>query len=202
MIQRRISVISPDTSYQITDLLDSADTSIEIEQAYIKNETPLTMNPYLSSAINASRRGVHVRVLLRLFSFNVEGPNDNNEMAALIKRIGISEHIPLESKCIDLSMSWKKFTIKVLSLMTNTDLVSSINWNSNSPNFNREAGVIIDDPSIARYFRDVFEDDWSPRYSITEIKNRGLKNRNCAHSYQSSCHNLLSKAAVMTGRSN
>ena len=46
-------------------------------------------------------------------------------------------------------------------------LVSSINWNSNSPNFNREAGVIIDHPGVARYFREVFEDDWNPMVNIT-----------------------------------
>jgi phosphatidylserine/phosphatidylglycerophosphate/cardiolipin synthase-like enzyme len=41
-------------------------------------------------------------------------------------------------------------------------LVSSINWNSNSPNFNREAGLIIDHPQVAMYFKQVFDDDWAP----------------------------------------
>jgi phosphatidylserine/phosphatidylglycerophosphate/cardiolipin synthase-like enzyme len=41
-------------------------------------------------------------------------------------------------------------------------LVSSINWNSNSPNFNREAGAIIEHPGVAQYFRAVFNDDWAP----------------------------------------
>jgi phosphatidylserine/phosphatidylglycerophosphate/cardiolipin synthase-like enzyme len=40
-------------------------------------------------------------------------------------------------------------------------LVSSINWNSVSPNFNREAGVIIEHPGVAGYFLEVFEDDWN-----------------------------------------
>jgi len=39
-------------------------------------------------------------------------------------------------------------------------LVSSINWNANSPAFNREAGVIIEHPDIAAYYTRVFEDDW------------------------------------------
>ncbi len=34
-------VIAPDTSNQITDLINSAEKSIEIEQAYITNETPI-----------------------------------------------------------------------------------------------------------------------------------------------------------------
>lgn len=169
-------VIAPDTSYEITDLLDSAENTIEIEQAYIKNETPLTLNPYLSSAINASRRGVHVRVLLDSYWFNVEGPNDNDEMVALINRIGTSERIPLEAKCIDLSMSQlEKIHNKGVIVDDRRVLVSSINWNSNSPNFNREAGVIIDHPGVAEYFRTVFEDDWSPKYTSTEIKTGDLK---------------------------
>ena len=156
-------VIAPDTSYQIVDLLDSARTSIEIEQAYIKNETPYTLNPYLSSAINASRRGVHVRILLDSYWFNVEGPNDNDEVAALINRIGVSEHLPLEAKCIDLSVSpVEKIHNKGVIVDDERVLVSSINWNSNSPNFNREAGVIIDHPGVSRYFREVFDDDWNP----------------------------------------
>jgi phosphatidylserine/phosphatidylglycerophosphate/cardiolipin synthase-like enzyme len=158
-----IPVLAPDTSYQIIDLIDSARTSIEIEQAYIKNETALTLNPCLSSAINASRRGVHVRVLLDSYWYNTEGPNDNDEMAALINRIGAAEHIPLEAKCIDLAVSpVEKIHNKGVIVDDERVLVSSINWNSNSPNFNREAGVIIDHPGVARYFRGVFDDDWNP----------------------------------------
>ncbi len=158
-----IPVIAPDTSYQIIDLLESARTSIEIEQAYVKNETPYTLNPYLSTAVNASRRGVHVRVLLDSYWYNVEGPGDNDEMAALINRIGTSEGIPLEAKCIDLSVSpVEKIHNKGVIVDNERVLVSSINWNSNSPNFNREAGVIIAHPGVARYFREVFDDDWNP----------------------------------------
>jgi cardiolipin synthase A/B len=155
-------VIAPDTSSQITDLINSADKSIEIEQAYITNETSSTLNPYLSAAINASRRGVHVRVLLDSYWFNIEDEKDNDEMAALINRIGSSENIPLEAKCVDLTINKiEKIHNKGVIVDDHHVLVSSINWNSVSPNFNREAGVIIDDPNVGRYFLDVFEDDWS-----------------------------------------
>jgi cardiolipin synthase len=164
-------VIAPDTSYQIVDLLDSARTSIEIEQAYIKNETPFTMNPYLASAINASRRGVHVRVLLDSYWYNVEDTHDNDEMAALVNQISAAEHLPLEAKCIDLSVSQvEKIHNKGVIVDDKRVLVSSINWNSNSPNFNREAGVIIDHPGVARYFREVFDDDWTPMTHMTPEK--------------------------------
>lgn len=164
-----IPVLSPDTSYQIRELIDSAQNSIEIEQAYIKNETPDTLNPYLSAAINTSRRGVRVRVLLDSYWYNIEGPNDNDEMAALINRIAAAEHLPLEARCINLPLSHvEKIHNKGVIVDDSRVLVSSINWNSNSPEFNREAGVIIDQPGVARYFRAVFDDDWDPTGNRTQ----------------------------------
>ena len=156
-------VISPDTSNQITELINSAERSIEIEQAYITNETPDSLNPYLSAAINASRRGVHVRVLLDSYWYNIEEEKDNDEMVALINRIGAAERLPLEARCADLPTNQiEKIHNKGVIVDDQRVLVSSINWNSNSPNFNREAGVIIDHPGVAHYFLEVFEDDWKP----------------------------------------
>jgi cardiolipin synthase A/B len=169
-------VIAPDTSNEITILINSAERSIEIEQAYITNETPDSLNPYLSAAINASRRGVHVRVLLDSYWYNIEDEKDNDEMVALINRIGAFEHLPLEARCADLQMNQiKQIHNKGVIVDDSRVLVSSINWNSNSPNFNREAGVIIDHPGVARYFLEVFEDDWNPSIRSPEIKTDYLK---------------------------
>ena len=156
-------VIAPDTSYLILDLLDAAQETVDIEQAYITNETATTLNPYLGAAINASRRGVHVRVLLDSYWYNVEDTADNDEMAALINRVGAAEGLPLEGRIADIgSNNVEKIHNKGVIVDNRFVLVSSINWNANSPNFNREAGVIIEHPAAARYFRDVFEDDWQP----------------------------------------
>jgi len=156
-------VIAPDTSSEITGLLDSAQDSIEIEQAYITNESKTRLNPYLATAINASRRGVQVRVLLDSYWYNTEDEADNDEMAALINRIAADEHLPLEARCVDLSASgFEKIHNKGVIVDDRAVLVSSINWNTNSPGFNRETGVIIEQPDIARYFRNVFDADWSP----------------------------------------
>ena len=144
-------VLAPDTSSEITLLINSATSSIDIEQAYITNETPTTLNPYLAAAVNASRRGVHVRVLLDSYWYNTEGPADNDEMVALINRIAHTEHFSLEARCIDLPMNeLDKIHNKGVIVDDRKVLVSSINWNSNSPNFNREVGVIIDHPGVAR----------------------------------------------------
>ena len=169
-------VISPDTSDQITHLIDSAQTSIEIEQMYITNESATELNPFLAAAINASRRGVTVQVLLDSYWYNVEDTKDNDEMVALINMIARTEHLPLEARCADLKASGiEKIHNKGVIVDDERVLVSSINWNSNSPNFNRETGVIIDHPGVAEYFLKVYEDDWSPKYTSTELKTGDLK---------------------------
>ena len=162
-------VISPDTSYLIADLISGAEASIEIEQAYITNESPVVLNPYLSAAIDASRRGVHVRILLDSYWYNVEDKNDNDEMVATINRIARTEHLPLEAKCAALDQNnLEKIHNKGVIVDNKSVLVSSINWNSNSPNFNREAGVIIQHNGVAGYFRSVFEDDWNSQVKVQE----------------------------------
>ncbi|MGA2121007.1 MAG: phospholipase D-like domain-containing protein [Methanoregula sp.] len=169
-------VLAPDTSTQITELITSANYSIDIEEAYITNETRFTLNPYLSAAINASRRGVRVRVLLDSYWYNIDGKNDNDEMVALINRIGAAEHLPLEARCAELRENQiEKIHTKGVIVDGKRVLVSSINWNSNSPNFNREAGVIIDHPGVAGYFMAVFEDDWNPAVTSPETTADHLK---------------------------
>jgi phosphatidylserine/phosphatidylglycerophosphate/cardiolipin synthase-like enzyme len=90
-------------------------------------------------------------------------------MVALINTIARTEHLPLEARWADLKASGiEKIHNKGVIVDDERVLVSSINWNSNSPNFNREAGVIIDHPGVARYFHAVFLDDWAPAVRAQE----------------------------------
>jgi len=154
-------VLSPDTSALILRLIEGAGESIAIEQAYITNETTYELNPYLAAAIDASRRGVAVRVLLDACWFNIEDDADNDEMVDLINRIAAAEGLPLEARIVDLTANnLAKVHNKGVIVDGRAVLVSSINWNANSPAFNREAGVIIEHPDITAYFARVFADDW------------------------------------------
>jgi len=157
-----IPVLSPDTSVLVEDLLKSAEQSIDIEQAYIKNWSGGEANPYLEAAIDASRRGVSVRVLLDSFWFNIHGDNDNDEMAAYINTLAERENLPLEARLIAFESNGPvKIHNKGVIIDCEKVLVSSINWNENSPSFNREAGVIIEHTGAGQYYTAVFEDDWS-----------------------------------------
>lgn len=155
-------VLSPDTSDLLPDLIEGAASTIEIEQASITNTSDGRLNPYLSAAVNASRAGVRVRVLLDSAWFNTDGDEDNDEMVALINDIARREGVPLAARCADLeAMQVEKIHTKGIIVDGRSVAISSINWNDNSPTFNREAGVIIDHPGVAGYFRTVFEEDWA-----------------------------------------
>lgn len=154
-------VIAPETSDLVRQMIAGAGERVLIEQAYITNSTAGGPNRYLAEAINASRRGVSVQVLLDSAWFNVEGEKDNDEMAAWINEFARSEGLPIEARCVDLAAAnLEKVHTKGVVVDDRSVLVSSINWNDNSPDFNREAGVIVEHPEAAAYFARVFAADW------------------------------------------
>jgi len=176
-----ITVIGPDTTHELVSLIDRATKTIDIEQAYIsqnKNEWTELMH----HVFDATRRGVAVRILLDSYWYNVNG---NNEIADKINRIAYNENLPIEARLVNLrATNLVKVHNKGVIVDGNEVFVGSINWNENSPTFNREVGVIIKSSEVAEYFTDVFESDWNPQQkpsstSLTppEITNpRGIDN--------------------------
>lgn len=155
-------VLAPETSALVTDLIAGAEDQILIEQASIRNSTTGGPNRFLAAAIDAAKQGVEVRVLLDAAWFNIEGEKDNDEMVAWINEVARAEGIPIEAKCIDLDAAgFVKVHTKGVIVDNHSVLISSINWNDNSADFNREAGVIIDHPEAAHYFANAFEADWA-----------------------------------------
>jgi len=153
-------VISPDTSYLVGEMIAGAERSVDIEQAYIKNWSH-GENPWLKEAIEAARRGAEVRIILDSYYYNIEGDDDNDEIAAYINSLAASESLPLEARLIDPgSGDLEKVHNKGVIVDGESVLVSSINWNENSPSYNREAGLIIEHPGVAGYFTGVFGYDW------------------------------------------
>jgi len=156
-----VPVISPDTSSLLHSLIGEAEKSVDIEMAYITNESGAELNPVLADAIDAARRGARVRVLLDSYYYSVEGDSDNDEMVAVINGIAAAEGLALEARCADISRgSVEKIHNKGAIVDTRKVLVSSINWNSNSPANNREVALIVDHPGVGEYFTAVFESDW------------------------------------------
>ena len=155
------TVLAPDTADEVEALIRSATASVRIEQAYITNESGTRLQRYLAAAVDAARRGVEVRILLDGAWFNTEDEADNDEQVRLINRIADAEGLPLEARIIDLDAhGLTKVHTKGVVVDDRRVLVSSINWNEASPSFNREAGVIVDDPGTAAYFAAAFDADW------------------------------------------
>ena len=158
-----IPVIAPDTSYELISLIDRATKTIDIEQAYI-SQTRGEWTELMHHVFDAARRGVSVRILLDSYWFNVAGANDNDEIVDQIHRIAYDEGLSLEARLINLrATNLLKIHNKGVIVDGNQVFVSSINWNENSPSFNREVGMIIKSTEVAGYFTEVFESDWNPR---------------------------------------
>ena len=158
-------VISPDTSRLVPAMIAEATRSVEIQQAYIRNWTRNDPNPWLDEAVAAAHRGAHVRILLDATWYNIAGDNDNDEMVAFINAYAQQAGIPLEARLFDARRPGiTKIHNKGVIVDGQAVLVSSINWNENSPMNNREAGVIIEHPDAAAYYLRVFNEDWRSGY--------------------------------------
>jgi cardiolipin synthase len=154
-------VLSPDTSSLVLSLLSGAQERIDIEQASIRNTSKWELDPFLSAAVNASRRGVAVRILLDGSRYNDEGPADNNEMADLVNSLARAENLSLSARILEPAAgNLEAVHTKGVVVDGRIVMISSINWNANSPNFNREAGVILESPSLGGYYSSVFGEDW------------------------------------------
>ncbi|MDO5844233.1 MAG: phospholipase D-like domain-containing protein [Methanocorpusculum sp.] len=150
-------VISPDTSYLVEDLIGSSKISLDIQQAYI-SKYPDSENEWIASAINTAKRGVNLRVMLDGMYYNTEDDADNDELIASLNRLGLEN---VFAKLMNPDESITKLHNKGVISDGRYVLISSINWNYNSPNNNREAGVIIESEEAAEYFTKVFNYDFS-----------------------------------------
>ncbi|HJJ31532.1 MAG TPA: phospholipase D-like domain-containing protein [Methanocorpusculum sp.] len=150
-------VFAPDTSYLIPNLIAGADSSVIIQQAYITKYPDLDENPWLTLAVNAAKAGADVRVQLDAMYYNTQDDEDNDELAAELNRADIPT---LSARLLTDRDGISKIHNKGMIVDGRYVLVSSINWNYNSPNNNRESAVIIDSPEAAAYFTRVFDYDW------------------------------------------
>ncbi len=160
-----------DATEKILALINSANRSVYVEQFYVyaywgskKTGSPQsTPNLFLEAAINASRRGAEVKILLDSTWYNVEkdDPTSNYATKLYAEEVAKKENLNLQVKLADLSkLRLEKLHVKGVVVDNYAALVSSVNWNEHSPKKNREVGVIIyGEP--AKYFNEVFLCDWS-----------------------------------------
>jgi len=153
-------VLSPDNyMLVIPEFLESATKSIYIEQQYIRSKQSDIIR--LLAAIKKAKDkhpGLDVRIILgKLFS-SADVPKEKENVANLRKNFGLKlgENI----RYIDT----KRFVHchnKLIIVDDEAVLISSQNWSGTGVGTNREAGVLVRYPDIARYYSAIFESDWS-----------------------------------------
>lgn len=174
-----IPVIAPDNSLgnTILGMINNATETVYVQQLYIDYQWDDKLNPYLDALVNAARRGCEVKILLDSSWYNVEpdDPNDNDDTIKYVHGIAKSENINIQAKLIDTD-GLSKLHNKGMIVDGNQTLISSVNWNWNSPVRNREAGIIIRNEEAAQYYTLVFMYDWGmrPDATVSEVQEQDM----------------------------
>ena len=135
-------IFAPDNAYELlSDLIQSATTSIDLELQYIKFDCDL-----LDDVLDAALRGVSVRVI-------IPEPSDSGE--------NVTEILINHGAQVRFFQGLGHDHNKYVSVDGETVQVSSINWSNNSIENNRESGAIVKNSNVAAYFKAVFDYDWA-----------------------------------------
>lgn len=157
------TIFAPDAVLPIIEMMNSAKKSINVEQFYIYRYWDGKENPFLEALIDRAREGIDVKILLDSYWYNTEesDPNSNFHTTDYINEIAKKENLSLEARLIDLnSLGLEILHTKGVIVDNEKVLVSTINWNENSPKNNREVGIIVSGRA-AEYFVEAFNYDWA-----------------------------------------
>lgn len=142
----------------ILGMINSAEDSIYVQQYYIRNWEDKA-NPYLEALKEAAKRDVEVKVLLDSTWYHLEGEG-NDDIVNSINDYSSSEEVDMEARLLSPYNDLEKAHNKGLIVDETQVLVSTINWNENSPTQNREVGIIVEDEEIGSYYSEIFLTDW------------------------------------------
>lgn len=160
-------ITSPDTSLSgLTEMLRSARKSIDIEQ--------MTFDPgwgknggqskLLDEVLAAANRGVHVRVLMNdetVFDHPSHPSKPKNRATLQLLKDATDQGLPIEARIADLkAMGVDYIHNKGVVVDGDKTLISSINWDENAVEKNREAAVLITSPEIYAHYEALFQSDW------------------------------------------
>jgi phosphatidylserine/phosphatidylglycerophosphate/cardiolipin synthase-like enzyme len=155
-----VPVLTPDNYMDVVPkFLESATKSILIEQQYIRSKQADIIK--LLAAIKRAREknpNLDVRIILGKLFGAADVIKEKENVANMKKSFGLN--IDDNIRYIDT----KRFVHchnKLIVIDGESALVSSQNFSNTGVGTNREAGVILYYPPIARYYAEIFESDWS-----------------------------------------
>ena len=123
-------------------------------------------SPLFAAVLKAARRGVKVRVLLNDESVFDPGADEshgkNGPSVKIFNDQAEKENLPLEARIADVkAMKVDYIHNKGVLVDGKYTLISSINWNANSVENNREAAALIQGSAIFAHYEALFEADWA-----------------------------------------
>jgi phosphatidylserine/phosphatidylglycerophosphate/cardiolipin synthase-like enzyme len=155
-----VPVLTPDNYMDvIPNFLSAATKSILIEQQYIRSA-----HPHIITLLNAIRLAMDknpsldVRIILGKIFSSKDVKKERENLANIKKNFKLQ--LDTNIRFIDT----KRFVHchnKLIIVDNKAVLVSSQNWSNTGVGTNREAGVLMHYPEIARYYSKIFESDWS-----------------------------------------
>ena len=163
-------ILTPDNYLDVIPaLLESATQSIYLEHQYIRSKQDDIIK--LLTAIRNARAknpALEVRIILgKIFSAS-DYKKEQDNIANLKQNFGLA--LDQNIRYIDT----KRFVHchNKLIIVDGTDvLISSQNWSGTGVGNNREGGVLMHYPDIAKYYSTIFESDWST--ALTKIPKPG-----------------------------
>lgn len=144
---------SPTNSYDtILNAINSAKHFILLELAYISN-TSTTVQSLIDALIDAKDRGVTVHIILE-----DDYPFDSyfNDVYNNLLNLGFNVAPAFSVSSTDILFCHNKGIIIDGKMI----IIGSVNWSLSSLNSNREAGVLVESFSIAKFYLNVYSWDW------------------------------------------
>ena len=162
-------ITSPDNSRDgLVKLLAGAKKSIDLELMTFTASWGVTgkSSPMYDALLETARRGVQVRALLNdegtfdHLGFNIK-KHKNDQMLSLVSKIAKDENLKIEVRIADVSAMKVTYIHNKGALVDGEKvLISSINWDQNSVENNREAALILNSTDAYQYYGPLFEKDW------------------------------------------
>ncbi len=163
-------VTSPDSSLSgLVSLLDGAQETIDIQQMTFDSAWSTGNNPLIAAIRKAAKRGVRVRVLLNdesVFNHSSTTAKEKNQPTVdLLNQIS-----GVEAKIADIKAMGVDYIHNKGALVDgNLTLISSINWDENSIQRNREAAVVLTSADVFAHYEALFDHDWQVSAAANSI---------------------------------
>jgi len=155
---------SPESSMVgLMAFIESAQETLDVELMSFNPMWGKTgeVSPLFNAIVAAAKRGVKIRVLVndsRAFG----GDNESEKkLLEMIEKISKEQHLPIQAAIADLPKMRVKYIHNKGALADGyKTLISSINWNQNSVENNRETAISVDSHSINEHYQSIFDLDW------------------------------------------